>query len=128
MLEQKLDELETENTELKKIYNQIETKGFQIKLSEASMAYEEAMEMYSNLSKCYIELKKKESVTFEKYVEACQEREKALVDSQMEISHLHMKIKLLEEVLTRRNAECKEIPGNYSKNVSLSFVVGLHWE
>jgi len=65
-------------------------------------------EVYSNLSRECVALKKSESEMFEKYVTACQEKTKALFDSKLEFSHLRTKIKLLKEVLTKRNEECNK--------------------
>ena len=112
LLEEKMKELKIENDRLKQVQNN-ESKKFE----EASNAYEEMLGVYSKLSKDYIELKKKESDTFEKYVIACQEREKILVDTEAQSAHFKTKIKLLEEVLTKRNEECKEISMKYRKAV-----------
>ena len=64
------------------------------KLSEAAIAYEEMLNTYSQLSKEFIKLKTKEYETFEKYVAACEEKEKVIVETELESSKLRMKIKI----------------------------------
>ena len=103
-MEEKIIVLNTENEKLKKL-----SEIFTMKFIESATACEELQEMYSNISKECIKFKKSESEIFDKYVIACQEKERVLVDSEMQFAHLKMKIKLLEEVLTKRNQECKEI-------------------
>jgi PHD/YefM family antitoxin component YafN of YafNO toxin-antitoxin module len=83
----------------------------------ASKKLEEMVELYSKLSEDYVELKKKENDTFEKYVIASQEKERVLTDSEAQFAHYKTKIKLLEEVLTKRNEEYKEITMKYRKVV-----------
>jgi len=91
-----------------------------IKYQELAIAYENMLENYSMLSKECQNLKKKEDVCFEKYVCATQEKEKILVDSQLEAAHHKMKIKLLQEALTKRNVECTELNQKYRKLVFFS--------
>ena len=47
----------------------------------------------------------------------CQEKERILADSQTEYSHLKTKVKLLEEVLIKRNEEYNELSKKYRKTV-----------
>lgn len=67
--------------------------------------FEELLEMYSTLSKNCLKLKEKENEMFENYISVCQEKEKIVVDTDEEIAHQRMKIKLLQEALTKRNQE-----------------------
>lgn len=113
LLQEKMGLLEEENERLRK-----QLKGRV--LSEVAVAYEEMVEVYSGLSKQLVRLKQKESETFEKYVAACETKEKTLVDTQLEFSRLRMKVKLLEEVLTKRNTEYKELLVKYRKTVFLA--------
>eukprot|EP00826_Nyctotherus_ovalis_P046897 TRINITY_DN5338_c0_g2_i9.p2 TRINITY_DN5338_c0_g2~~TRINITY_DN5338_c0_g2_i9.p2 ORF type:complete len:131 (+),score=58.23 TRINITY_DN5338_c0_g2_i9:634-1026(+) len=112
LLQEKMGLLEEENGRLKK---QLKGKAY----GEVAVAYEEMVEVYSGLSKEFVRLKQKESETFEKYVAACEVKEKTLVDTQLELSRLRMKVKLLEEVLTKRNTEYKELLTKYRKTVFL---------
>jgi len=66
---------------------------------------EEMYEMYSSLSKDCLKLKERENEMFEKYTNICQEKEKFVVDTEEEMSHQRIKIKLLQEALTKRNQE-----------------------
>lgn len=92
------------------------------KFCEASIAYENMIQTYSSLSKDFIKLKEKEAEVFEMYVKATQEKEKILIDSQMEYSHLKIKIKLLEQVLTKRNEEYNELLKKENTSVLLYII------
>jgi len=105
LLQEKIYLLEDENAKLK------------LDIKKVSATSEEIMELYSGLSKEFVKLKYKESETFEKYVIACEIKEKTLVNTQLELSRLRMKVKLLEEVLTKRNSEYKELLSKYKKTV-----------
>ena len=122
LLEQKVVELEKTNDTLHlenaslKLCSRSESafsKKFQQRYTEAAEDCEEMYENYSTLAKECISLKNREDAMFEKYVTACQEKEKTIVDSEMALSHQRVKIKLLQETLTKRNNEYDEL---YKKN------------
>eukprot|EP00826_Nyctotherus_ovalis_P032481 TRINITY_DN26182_c0_g1_i1.p1 TRINITY_DN26182_c0_g1~~TRINITY_DN26182_c0_g1_i1.p1 ORF type:complete len:246 (-),score=27.78 TRINITY_DN26182_c0_g1_i1:191-928(-) len=64
---------------------------------------------YSSLSKKVTELKIKEKQVFEKYVEACQEKEVAIANAKLEGGHQNTKLKLLEETLKKKNDEYSSV-------------------
>jgi predicted RNase H-like nuclease (RuvC/YqgF family) len=90
--------------------------GKKDKYVELAEGCEEMRGNCSSLAKDCMELKKKENNIFENYINACQEKEKVSVDSKLEISHQRIKIKLLQETLTKRNHEYESLK---SKNKQL---------
>lgn len=79
---------------------------------------EQAYENYTKLSEITLKQKTQEKKAFEKYIEACQHEQKAIVDIKQELSHQRMKTKLLHEVLEKRNQEYNSIMNKKRELVS----------
>ena len=88
-----------------------------MKYIESSNAYEESLGLYSELAKECIKIKSEMCEVYNKYEIVCQQKDKEIIDLKMEYAHLKIKIKLLEEVLTKRNKECKELENKLNQNV-----------
>lgn len=73
--------------------------------TELTEEIEKVYDNYSILSKETLIHKGLENVAFEKYISASQDKEKALTDIHLCISHQKMKIKLLNETLKKHNKE-----------------------
>ena len=70
---------------------------------------EEMYKKYSDLGKTIVNQKKNETVIFDEYINACQEKEKTTTDIELEISNQNTKIKLLHETLMKRNQEHNKV-------------------
>lgn len=66
---------------------------------------EEMYERYSSLASETLEMKLVEEAVLDDCITKCQEEEKKMVDVDLETAHQQMKIKLLNETLTKRNKE-----------------------
>lgn len=75
------------------------------KLKSVLKSIDGMYEKYSDLSKRIIKEKQLEEPSFEKYINACQNKEKVMIDMNLETSNQRMKIKLLHETLAKRNQE-----------------------
>ena len=72
---------------------------------ELSEIIEKTYSKYSTLSKKTLKQKELENKAFENFISVSQDKEKALVDIHLTISHQNTKIKLLNEILEKKNKE-----------------------
>ena len=119
LLEQKVEELEkAQSAGQKDSKHAKKIKELRQKHLELAEDCEATYERYSTLAKDCLILKQREAESFDNYINACQEKEKLAVDSKMEISHQRMKIKLLQEALTKRNQEFEALQKKHQHLVS----------
>lgn len=76
-----------------------------LKLEKTLKSLDDMYEKYSDLANEVLRAKGLEDSLFEEYINKCQEKEKAIVDVNLEISNQQTKIKLLHETLTKRSQE-----------------------
>jgi len=111
--EQKVKEMESHVTILKKHMRILEDKQMKTKKKkeylkqyiEINNQTEELYNNYSILSREVLKQKIVENGEFEKYINATQDKEKALTDTHLSISHQRMKMKLLHETLKKHNKD-----------------------
>jgi predicted RNase H-like nuclease (RuvC/YqgF family) len=91
------------------------------RLAELAADCAEMQAKYSALAQDCLALKQREAETFDNYITACQTREKLAVDSKQEISHQRVKIKLLQDALTKRNQEYEKLQKRNKELVTALF-------
>eukprot|EP00826_Nyctotherus_ovalis_P053477 TRINITY_DN6964_c0_g2_i1.p1 TRINITY_DN6964_c0_g2~~TRINITY_DN6964_c0_g2_i1.p1 ORF type:complete len:237 (-),score=58.23 TRINITY_DN6964_c0_g2_i1:210-920(-) len=94
------------------------------KCTELNEQIEEVYGNYAVLSRETLEQKALENTAFEMYINASQDKEKALTDVHLSISHQKMKIKLLNETLNKHNREYELALSKSKKVVNLNVKEG----
>eukprot|EP00826_Nyctotherus_ovalis_P031309 TRINITY_DN2500_c0_g2_i1.p1 TRINITY_DN2500_c0_g2~~TRINITY_DN2500_c0_g2_i1.p1 ORF type:complete len:240 (+),score=64.61 TRINITY_DN2500_c0_g2_i1:82-801(+) len=117
----KISELQVHVQQLKDKLDALNKRQAEVKNAKQLRKYlcdiEEAYASYSKLSEKTVRQRRSEKKQFEEYAEACQSRQKASVDAKQEMSHIRMKIKLLQETLDKRNRDYNSLASKKRETV-----------